>query len=168
MSKNGFEFSGFRRPLIGVEYKPHPSVKDGEGVQLQLNLDLLTIERMEEIEANFNEVFSRFGASLADDAAEGSDQEEGLVKKDRRISLYSYEKALFNMRVSLLAGTKGNADPNARFIHSWNVVKDGKPLPVEFESFDGMSTTAVADLYNFVTTAANNPTESEKKASGTT
>lgn len=171
MSKNGFEFSAFRRPVVRVEYKPHPSVKDGEGVQLELNLDLVTLEVMEGIEEEFNRIFAdhqepaeRSGKRFRADVEVSDDDNDGVVDDAPRINLYSYERALFAMRATLLAGKPGSDDPNERFIYSWNVVKKGKPVPVSYETLVGMPATTVADLYNFVTSTANNPTDKEKKA----
>jgi len=172
MSATGFEFNSFRRPSVKVEYKPHPSIKDGEGVQLDLNLDLLTLAAMETIEAEF--------ASLFEQAENAPQEPASTAKRSRKnasdvslikpaeFTIYQFEKAIFRLRACLLAGKPGENDPDKRFIRSWNVTRGGKKLPVAYESLISMPAKALNDLYLFVTGKANNPTDNEKKTSEAT
>lgn len=167
MSKSkGFDLAGFRKPAIEVEYLPHESVNPGEGLKLSINADLLTLDKMDEIEARFNAMFAPpEPEQLAEgnNAADAEKPKTALAIASPKVSLYTYEKEMLKLHVSLLVGEPGNTDPNGRFIASWNAVVDGKPVPIAYESLVSQPANLIKGLYDFVTGAANNPTKDDKK-----
>ncbi|CAN5508925.1 hypothetical protein BH10ACI2_BH10ACI2_04340 [soil metagenome] len=173
MSKNGFDFSGFRSLPVEREFFPMDGLAAGEGVTLQLNLDLLTLEKMDQLEIEFNAIFDEIlnpFKELEKDAE--ANTETALVKSGEaepkpfqlpKFEMFALEKAKFSFFARVLAGAAGEADEYNRFIHSWNVTKKGKPVPITYESFLQMPPHGLARLYRFCVSEANNPTASEKK-----
>lgn len=182
MATKGFDISGFRMPPVEREFLPHEDVQPGDGVKLLLNLDLLTLERMELIDEEFRAMFDEkvepeteeLETSQALAITEPTSKSKKLPvagKKPEKkkpsptsaISLYAYERAVIPFRAKLLAGQPGEDDPDKRIIRSWNVVKNGKAMPVCYESLIVMPSQALEKLYLFCTREANNPTKDEKK-----
>jgi hypothetical protein len=187
---SNFEFSGFKRPPVKREYFPHESIKEGSGVQLALNLDLLTLEKMEEIDAQFDAMFAEISNTIENPVADelqvsqpaesqalvkvGSEVDEELVpvpvKKEsyRSLSMFQLDKAIIRFRAQMLGGLPGEDDPDKRFIKDWNVVENGKKVQVCYETFLRMSKPQLDHLYNFVTEEASNPTKKKDKRSANT
>lgn len=169
MKSNGFEFSGFRKPPVEREFLPHEDMKPGEGVMLKLNLDLLTLERMEQLETEFDGIFETTVAKALPEASKAKSKKLTVAgtkpEPAAKISLFDYEKKMFKLRARMLAGRPGEDDPDTRIIQSWNVVADGKAVPVSFEAFLQMPSSGLRKLYEFCTGEANNPTKNEKKVS---
>jgi|GEM_PF-6916754 len=175
---NAFEFGGFRKPPIDVEYKPHDSVPEGQGVMMKLNLELLTLDRMEQIDAEFEATLKSVEQEI-DETAKGKKllTEGGGAKKPARsdaggnnVGIFAFDRALLRMKIIMLAGAPG-ADqdkPFDRLIHSWNVVEGGAPVAITFENIARLPSAQIERLYAFATGEANKPTAKEKKRSGST
>ena len=192
---NGFDFGGFRSSPVEREYFPVDGMKSGEGVTLQLNLDLLTTAKMTQLEDEYNAIYedlarpfeslfkalkpaadekpARKPVEEPENAADEDPAIEAADEKEEDSSLpamriFSFEKANLTFYARVLGGSPENTDPYDRLIHGWNVTENGKPMPVSNESFLRMPPHAVKRLYRFCLGAANNPTEDEKKVSADT
>lgn len=192
MSDKGFEFSGFISAPVEREFLPREGMKEGEGVKLMLNLDYLTIERMDQLDAKFNKMFDgslgilkavdKAVSELAtEDEPDPTPKTDAIAKRGKKklpvaatkpapatpavpqIELFVFEKARARFYAETLAGEPGNTDPEKRLIHGWNVVRDGEDVPICYESFIQMPPHGLTKLYRFVIGAANNPTSQEKK-----
>lgn len=214
MPENGFDFSGFRSLPVEREFLPREGMKAGQGVKLMLNLDLLSLEKMEQLEAAFNEGIEQaaglfkspvppppaksdklavagkkplpkmkkaellakakfLGLTISADAkideiAAEIQLAETVTFNYPKLELFAFEKARFKFFARALAGGPGETDPYDRLIYSWDVTKDGKPVPISYESFLQMPPHGLKKLYQFVIGEANNPTAQEKKPSETT
>src|SRR4051812_37482952 len=128
MSKNGFDFSGFRALPTERLFFPNEQAKaDNNPVKLMLNLDLLTLEKMEQLETEFNAIFDEtFGvfrkieeaADVSDDPAEAEASTDLTVVKDEndkvepqpaavdfpKFELFALEKSKFRFFARVLAG----------------------------------------------------------------
>lgn len=183
MAKNGFDFSGFFSAPVEREFYPtEQAEKDGNAILVKINLDLLTLEKMEQLEAEFNSIFEDAAglfAKIDEVKAEidaGQKKEDALEKVDAiteelekvpelpKFQLFAYEKASFKFYARALAGEPGNDDATHRLLHSWNVVKGKTPVPISYESFLQMPPHGLRKLYRFCVGEANNPTPQEKKA----
>ncbi len=171
----GFDFSGFASPPVEREFFPRDDMKPGEGVKIKINLDLLTLEKMEALEGEFNNIFQESAVSLKEAIAppdvKGRKSTKMAVAGEKplalpKIELFAFEKAKFRFFAGALAGLPGSTDANDRLIHSWDVQKDGTPIPVTHEAFLQMPPHGLSRLYRFCVGEANNPTPSEKKPSG--
>lgn len=175
MVAKGFDFAGLASPPIEREFFPHEGMKAGEGIKLMLNLDFLTLEKMESLEAGFNAIFDETANSLRDliapPPAKGRRKSNKLAvtgtkpEELPKIELFAFEKAKFRFFAGALAGQPGSTDPTDRLIHGWDVVRDGKPVPISYEAFLQMPPHGLSRLYRFCVGEANNPTTSEKKPS---
>lgn len=186
---NGFEFTGFSSPAVEREFLPTDSTKPGEGVTLWLNLDLLTIEYMEALEAEFNkqcdEAITQFAGIAPEPEPEpetksGAKKSKALAvagtkpepKRDLpalpKVELFLMEKARYRFFIIAMAGQPGEDNPDTRLLRAWNVYRDGKKVPVSYESFLDMPPHALARMYRFIISEASNPTPQEKKASADT
>lgn len=177
MSKSGFEFSGFFAPPVEREFLLAEGMEPGTGVQIFINLDLLTIEKMQELEAEFNAIFDDSVApirkaldAVADAEQKDRDSEEAGADTDKpevtqlpKLELFALEKAKFKFFARALAGPEGDTNPSNRLLHSWNVVRDKKAVPISYESFLQMPPHGLIRLYRFCIGEANNPTAQEKK-----
>ncbi len=187
MTENGFEFSDLFSAPIEREFFPREGIKDGEGIKLMLNLDFLTMERMEQLEGEAQRIAVEFAEAYGEpeliDAPEGEapaagkkakkpdagkETTEALQKTSPKVQLFGIEKAMFKIMAITLAGPSGLTDPTQRLINSWNVVRDGKPVPVSYESFCQIPQHGLQKLYRFCLYSAPNPTKDEKKGSSDT
>lgn len=206
MPEAGFEFSGFLSPAVARDFYPtEQAEKDKTAVKLWLNLDMLTIERMEQLETDyaqflddatgvFTAVSELFKADDADsdtdtdavaitDAVTDGKQPTAKKKKElavagkkpsktglpaTRIGVFAMEKTRLRFYATVLGGRAGENDPTKRLIADWNLVRDGKPIPISYEVFLQMPPHGLAKLYQFVLGAANSPTPQEKKQSSST
>lgn len=169
-----FEISELKAPPFACEFKPHPNLKDGEGLQLKLNLDFLTIERIDALNKEIENRVKSFLPSpdvdakpdaLAKKSKKNPATETALVAPARPQgldSMYFLDKEHIRLRAIMLGGAPGNTDPEQRLIHSWDAVRGGSPVPVCFEVFAGMSKHMQQALYDFVTVEAQKP--SKKKS----
>ena len=189
MAKDGFDFSGFRAlPVERLFFPTEQARADNNPVKLMLNLDFLSLEKMEQLETEFNAIFDEtFGVfRKIEEAAEDLPEETAadavtalaVVDEDTaataapeakaldlpKLELFALEKSKFRFFVRALAGAPGEKDPNNRFIHSWDVMKGNKAIPISYESFLQMPPHGLMDLYRFCVGEANNPTAQEKKA----
>lgn len=191
MSSKGFEFSGFRSLPVEREFLPLADMKAGDGVLLQINLDLLTLEKIEDLETEFNRLMNEsmgFAEALdaINDAIEAAAESEApqpkqvkgkkmpvagtkpdAIKKFEvpKIEIYAEQKARFRFHATALAGKPGNTDPYDRLIYDWSAVKNGKKIPISYEVFMQMPPHALLKMYYFCLGEANNPTTQEKKVS---
>lgn len=176
MSAKGFEFSGFCAPPVEREFFPQEGMKPGEGIMLQLNLDHLSLERMDLMDARFNEIFD--GSMSIMKMIEGVVEEANPKPKSKKlaaaaekpkpvevpkIELFTFEKARTRFYIEMLAGEPGNTDPFNRLVHGWNVTRDGQDVPVSYETFSQLPPHGLKRLWHFVMGEANNPTAQEKK-----
>lgn len=174
MSKS-FEFSGLFSPAVDREFLPTDNLKPGEGLTLSLNLDFLTLESMEMLEAEVNNIVNN-AAGFLDAVTEVEEEPKKTRGKKQiavaatkpipvpKIELFVFEKARYRFFARALAGQQGENDPSQRLIRDWNLVKAGTKVPVSYETFIQMPPHGLAKLYRYVIGEANNPTSSEKKA----
>ncbi len=166
-----FELNDLKRPPVTVEYKPYDGIEDGEGLEMELNLDLMTIERMEETEAEFEKLFAdlektKNGESATDKAGENDGGDEENSEKESRkqsgkpkIGMFYFEKNHIRFRARMLGGAPGDDDANKRYIRNWKMVNKGEAVPVCYETLARMEKTVLDALYDFVTGEASKPTK---------
>ena len=156
----GFEFANLGRPAVDAEFKPHDAIADGEGLMLKLNLDLLTMERLEEMETEFQkattvtEPVSARPESEKSSEAEKSGEAENTDRKEitpEKISIFYFEKANIRFKARMLGGKPGEDNPEDRYIREWNMQAEGKPIAVAYEFFEKMPSNVLNRLYDFVT-----------------
>lgn len=152
----GFEIAKLRRPPVSVEYKPTEDIKDGEGLQLKLNLDLLTMARLEEMEKEFETTANTVAKVLKKNDEPESESE---TEETEKISIFHFDKANIRFKARMLGGEPGENNPDDRYIADWNVEADGKPVPVCYETFAAMPATVLKNLHDFVTGEASAPTK---------
>lgn len=161
----GFKFGNLRRPPVSVEYLPHESVKPGEGLQVELNLDLLTLELMESLDEEMQKTIEDIQTEL-----DGSDETPPVTDADApaenkkpaatKFEMFHFEKMNVRFKARMLGGNPGENNPDKRFVRGWNMTDDeGKEIPVSYEIFEAMPKTALDSFYNFVTAEAGKPTK---------
>lgn len=185
-----FELSALKALPHACEFKPNPNLKDGEGVQLTINLEFLTIERIDalnlEIENRVKNLLPVPVPEVAEDKLQTSSKKGKQSKTTETAieivpasepeptalpsfdSMYFFDKEQIRLRAIMLGGAEGNEDPTQRLIHSWDVVHNKKPVPVCFEVFLGMSKHMQQALYDFVTDEAQKPTKKKSQQSEST
>ena len=182
MANNGFDIGGFWRPAVQREFLPHDGVEPGNGVKIMLNLDMLTREFMEKVDAEFAAMFESPEEAAKPKPKQLASSSKRKPKKDDEVkaekkdtvspspfSLYVYERAMFDFRVRVLAGGPDENDPTKRLIQSWDVVdKQKKPVPVTFAALSHIPAEGIKRLYNWAMAESSNPTKDEKKESGGT
>lgn len=144
-----FDIKGVSRPTVTAEFKPHENIADGEGIQTELNLDWLTLDRMEESESEYLNL-----------------SEEDLKQiEDGKLSTYHFMKRDIRYRSRVLGGKPGSNDPEDRVIRSWNVVRDGVPVPIQYETFLSLPYVMLANLFQFCAFDAGKPTKKKEDQS---
>lgn len=151
----GFELNSFRRPAEAAEYKPK-HIATGDGVQLMLNLDWLTLAKMEETEADMLrsiEFENKQLMTVGNEAAEKENKSDdlNLLYKAQIHSIYGFQKAQHCYKARVLGGKPGSTDPTDRVIQSWDVISGGVAVPVCYESFVQMPEAILTSLYDFCT-----------------
>lgn len=156
----GFQLGKLRRPAVRKEYIPHESVKEGEGLQVELNLDLLTLELMEQLDAEIKKTISDIGEQSGE-----TDSAEALAK----FEMFHFEKMNIRFKAQMLGGKSGETDPDKRFVRSWDMVGEGdKPIPVSYEVFEAMPKPVLDKFYDWVTNEAAKVTKKNEPASSST
>lgn len=139
------KFSAMKRPPIKVEYCPH-DVPPGEGLKMSINLDLLTLEKMEELDSEFVNTMKTAQA----------EQEGG----GESFSPFVFDKANVKFKARSLGGNPGEDDPEKRLIRDWEMTDDDEnPIPVSYEFLEKMAKPILDGLYNFITAEASKPTK---------
>ena len=155
----GFEFENLKRPPVDTEYKPRGDEEDGTGLKMQLNLDLLTMSRMEEMEQDYNRALKNLAAVAKKpkiSTENGGDEEETAdADNSQGISIFHYEKSNIRFKARMLGGRPGERNAEDRYIRSWNLEIGGEKVEINYEFFEQMPVTVLNALYEFVTGEAN-------------
>lgn len=153
----GFEFEDFNIPSVQAVYKPEHF--KGEGLKMMVNLNLITLEKMESIEADFKKWFDEFTKNH-EPKKENTEEENTSKEQESKLEVFFLEKNQLRFRARMLCGKPGENNPDDRYIESWEMKnKAGEDIPVSYESIIGLSKKAIDDLYTFVTTEAGKPTK---------
>lgn len=163
------------------EFLPHPSVKKGEGLKIHVNLDLMTLEYLDNTEKFFeqwkDEQLKKYGIS-DEDFAEAAEAEKPAKKGKKAVAekpkpfVAPLQAELINDQLRLdirykaivLAGRPGSDDPRKRWIASWDLVDaDGKPVEISYEVVSKWSRHLITNLYEFCQKAGQTDKETEKK-----
>lgn len=144
----GFEFEKLRVLPVEAEFKPNEQIVDGEGLKLQLNLDLLTVGKMEEVEAENRQ-------REKDLTVLEAKQKNKSKKKEESISAFHFIKTDIRFKARQLGGKPGENNPADRYIADWDLVQNGAKVPVSYEIFEQMPLQLLNELYNFVVGEAN-------------
>lgn len=175
-----FELSNLNYPPLTAFYKPE-HVKTGKGVEMEINPNLLTIERMEQVEAEFHKIRMDLLKDIQTpvktivinpDAAGKPKSPNGKTAEPEHASspieekpaeIFFTEKHVHRFRARMLGGKPGETDPDARYIRRWKVVENGVPVPVCYETFEKLPSRVLNDLYRFVTEEAGKPTKKNEE-----
>lgn len=168
----GFKFNNLLRPPVAVEFLPHENVSPGEGLEMEINLDLLTLEKMEELDEEFRRTVSDLKQSeqnpvvktsiseTAPDTENAEIIQAAAESEPESLSLFHFDKANIRFKARSLGGNPGEDNPAARFIRSWKMSdSEGNPIPVSYEFLVKFPKTVLDRLYDFVTNEASKPTK---------
>lgn len=141
----GFDIENFIKP-VACEFLPD-GYKDGEGLQLELNLHLISIEFMEKLEAELNDTIQK--------AKQESETENKVIEgeEDAQISFFFQQKEELKFKARILGGEAGKKNDPNRIIKSWNLMRKGKPVPVSQNEIIKLGRATVDALFNFCMTA---------------
>lgn len=148
----GFEAEKLRRPLVDEEFKPYEGIPDGEGLKLKLNLSHITLEYLDNLDDFFNDFVNKL---IKDEEEKNKANPEALPKN--KVNLFDGLKFNIRFRAITLVGKPGESNPQTRVIHSWNLEKDGQPVPVLYDELIKYDERLISDLYDFCMKEAGNP-----------
>jgi hypothetical protein len=154
----GFDVSNLTKP-VACEFLP-PGCPKGQGLKLELNLNLISIEFMEKLESELNETVVR--------AKKISEIEEKVLKGDEsafkaeespQISFFFQQKEEIRFKARILGGEAGKRNDPNRIIVSWDLERKGKPVPVCQEEIIKLGKPMVDALFQFCMLEAGQPTK---------
>lgn len=146
----GFEFSSLFSETFDCEYKPNENVPDGEGLQLKLNVDVLTYD------------FLKFSKTKFLEAKEQTKEKKQSEAAEKQINLITDE---FEFMARTLGGQPGEDDKSKRVIVDWNMQIKGSKVEVSYDFFLKWGYTSLQSLFNFCVYEAGKPTKKNETPS---
>ena len=132
-----FEYSNLYTP-IEVEFLPHENITPGNGLQLSVNLDILTLDFLEATEKFFDE-WEKEQTNLGNSEKAKNDPILQNIKFDIRY------------KAMILGGRPNSVDVGKRVITNWSLQRNGMQVPVTFEELCKLSQPLLVALYDFCT-----------------
>lgn len=173
--ESAFEFAELQNPAFPCEYKPNEKTPDGKGLQLELNLDVITLDYLEytgrfiQSIQNAAKAVSPAKAALTDGAAPAdgatTDDNAEVEKAVEETDFYNIAASQMRNQARILGGKPGDDNESDRVIRKWNLVKKGVPVPVSYETMISLGFKVLADLFNYCVYRAGQPTKKNEAQS---
>jgi hypothetical protein len=156
-----------------AEFKPHKDIADGEGLQLNLSNDIISIDFLEMAARNIQDIMSLPVSDSETSTEDGETTKPKKTAKKSDVSAEDTQKSLLNslewfknttdsimVMARILGGRPGETNVLDRVIQSWDLEKKGEPVAVSYEELSKWKFSLLQKLYNFCIYEAQNP---EKK-----
>ncbi len=180
----GFEFGDlYNEDAFKTEFLPHEKVRKGQGLKLDLNRDVVSLDFINQTKSFVENLVSDYEQAVAKSPEnsgtgepEEKSDEERRAEAEKSVSTSLNENLMvmeglaqaIRQYARILGGKPGEDIPSDRVIRSWDLVRGGKPVPVSYEELVTWKLSVLKKLFNFCVFEAQSVEKKKGKRSANT